>query len=509
MNSMPMAPVIASLSRIALPCVALLLAACGGGGAGTGALPTSPASAADYTVGGTVTGLSAGNSLVLINQTSSGTDTLTLSNSASGVSQIFTFAAKLPNAASYKLTLVTTTPVAQPCTLTCGMGRINASNVTTVHVFCGLPGGKGAFAASAGLLATARADHTATLLPDGRVLVSGGLARTTTQYFATPSWLNIINSLGRPAAISSAELYDPANGGSWVSAGSMADGRTWHTATPLSDGRVLVSGGYGGSTATFLSSAELYDPVTGIWSATGSMRTARIAHTATRLPDGRVLVSGGYDGILLSSSALFSAELYDPVSGAWSGTSPMGTARYDHTATLLSDGRVLVSGGSNGNGLPDAGAELYDPATGVWTPTGSMGTARYDHTATLLPDGRVLVSGGSRNNGATLASAELYDPATGVWTATGSLATRREHHTATLLPDGRVLVSGGNLDNRGTPVGSAELYDPATGVWTPTNFQMAAARTAHTATLLPDGKVLVSGGYDASGNAIASAELYF
>jgi hypothetical protein len=459
MNSMPMAPVIASLSRIALPCVALLLAACGGGGAGTGALPTSPASAADYTVGGTVTGLSAGNSLVLINQTSSGTDTLTLSNSASGVSQIFTFAAKLPNAASYKLTLVTTTPVAQPCTLTCGMGRINASNVTTVHVFCGLPGGKGAFAASAGLLATARADHTATLLPDGRVLVSGGLARTTTQYFATPSWLNIINSLGRPAAISSAELYDPANGGSWVSAGSMADGRTWHTATPLSDGRVLVS--------------------------------------------------GGYDGILLSSSALFSAELYDPVSGAWSGTSPMGTARYDHTATLLSDGRVLVSGGSNGNGLPDAGAELYDPATGVWTPTGSMGTARYDHTATLLPDGRVLVSGGSRNNGATLASAELYDPATGVWTATGSLATRREHHTATLLPDGRVLVSGGNLDNRGTPVGSAELYDPATGVWTPTNFQMAAARTAHTATLLPDGKVLVSGGYDASGNAIASAELYF
>lgn len=289
MNSMPMAPVIASLSRIALPCVALLLAACGGGGAGTGALPTSPASAADYTVGGTVTGLSAGNSLVLINQTSSGTDTLTLSNSASGVSQIFTFAAKLPNAASYKLTLVTTTPVAQPCTLTCGMGRINASNVTTVHVFCGLPGGKGAFAASAGLLATARADHT----------------------------------------------------------------------------------------------------------------------------------------------------------------------------------------------------------------------------ATLLPDGRVLVSGGSRNNGATLASAELYDPATGVWTATGSLATRREHHTATLLPDGRVLVSGGNLDNRGTPVGSAELYDPATGVWTPTNFQMAAARTAHTATLLPDGKVLVSGGYDASGNAIASAELYF
>ena len=149
----------------------------------------------------------------------------------------------------------------------------------------------------------------------------------------------------------------------------------------------------------------------------------------------------------------------------------MATARYDHTATLLPNGQVLVAGGFGGNYL--ASAELYDPATGLWTATGSMAAARFCHTVTLLPNGQVLVAGGFNDASGALASAELYDPATGLWTATGSMATKRDGHTATLLPNGQVLVAGGY---NGVFLASAELYDPATGLWTATGHgSMAAA----------------------------------
>jgi N-acetylneuraminic acid mutarotase len=128
---------------------------------------------------------------------------------------------------------------------------------------------------------------------------------------------------------------------------------------------------------------------------------------------------------------------------------------------MLPNGRVLVAGGSNAGAL--ASAALYDPATGTWTATGPLATGRYTHTATLLSDGRVLVAGGTVG---PLASAEIYNPATGQWTATGSLATAREAHTATLLPNGMVLVVGGSSGS--TRFASAELYDPATGLWSAT-----------------------------------------
>ena len=153
------------------------------------------------------------------------------------------------------------------------------------------------------------------------------------------------------------------------------------------------------------------------------------------LPNRQVLVTGG-----CGLSSLASAELYDPATGVWTTTGSMATARWQHTATLLRNGRVLVAGGGDGHGNSFSSAELYDPATGVWTATGSMATARGGHTATLLPDGRVLVAGGFN----FLSSAELYDPATGMWTATGSMATGRSFPTATLLPNGQVLVAGGD-----------------------------------------------------------------
>ena len=337
-------------------------------------------------------------------------------------------------------------------------------------------GDSGVFA-NTGSLATARRYHTTTLLPNGKVLVAGG-----------------VNSGN---ALVSAELYDPASG-TWTATGSLATARYHHTATLLPNGKVLVAGGFD-SSGNALASAELYDPASGTWTATGSLATARGGPTATLLPNGKVLVAGGYDG----SGYLASAELYDPASGTWTATGSLVTARQIHTATLLTNGKVLVAGGGN-NPTVVASAELYDPASGTWTATGSLATARSGHTATLLPNGKVLVAGGNDGSNA-LASAELYDPASGTWTATGSLATARYGHTATLLPNGKVLVTGG-INNSGT-LASAELYDPASGTWTATG-SLATARRNHTATLLPNGKVLVAGGLDSSLHALASAELY-
>jgi hypothetical protein len=252
----------------------------------------------------------------------------------------------------------------------------------------------------------------------------------------------------------------------------------------------------------FLGAALLAQPCAATpfqWEYTGSLNYVRADHTATLLSDGRVLVAGGvnYDN---GGSLVPIAELYDPATGSWTLTGSLNTGRYDHTATLLTNGKVLVAGGGYG---PLASAELYDPATGNWTFTGSLNEAREFHTATLLPDGKVLVAGGYNPHFVAAASAELYDPATGSWTVTGSLNNERQFHTATLLADGRVLVVGGNWYE---VFASAELYDPATGSWTLTG-SLNTARSVHTATLLTNGEVLVAGGYNNSGY-IASAELY-
>ena len=229
------------------------------------------------------------------------------------------------------------------------------------------------------------------------------------------------------------------------------------------------------------------------WEYTGSLDQARNYHTATLLSDGRVLVAGGYFYNYQQHKGGFldTAELYDSGTGKWTYTGSLNFDRHTSTATLLPDGRVLVAAGFGSSGGVSgllASAELYDPATGNWTVTGSLNDKRTNHTATLLPNGQVLVAGG---NGSLQPAAELYDPATGTWTFTGNLNTPRGSHTATLLPDGKVLVAGGNY--LGDYLASAELYDPATGNWTFTG-SMNIARQVETATLLPDGKVLVAGG---------------
>ncbi len=224
-----------------------------------------------------------------------------------------------------------------------------------------------------------------------------------------------------------------------------------------------------------------------------NLTVTRQQHTATTLTNGRVLFAGG-----LSTSNLATSELFDPAGTSWLPAASLATARRQHTATLLPDGKVLVAGGFSTAAL--ATAELYDPTANTWTSAGSMLTARQMHTATLLNTGKVLITGGLGTD--ALAGSELYDPATNTWSATGSLNNARQLHTATLLPDGKVLAAGG----LGAAVlAEAERYDPGTGTWSPA-ATMAGARQQHTATLLPNGKVLAVGGF--AGAALNTAEIY-
>jgi Kelch motif/Galactose oxidase, central domain len=325
-------------------------------------------------------------------------------------------------------------------------------------------------------LATGREEHTATLLPNGRVLVAGGTD-------------------GRGRVLASAELYDPVHN-RWTSAGSMAATRIDHTATLLPSGKVLLAGGLVlPFPAPSLASTELYDPATNTWSPAAPMIESRTRHTATLLPDGRVLVVGGLtvtlqDGGLFPSLAR-EAEIYDPKADRWSATAPMGVSRLGQTATLLADGRVLVVGGQDEGVAIFKSTEIYDPPQDRWISAAPMAVARSGHVAALMPDGDVLVAGGQgvEPNGlnVSLASAEVYDPRTNLWVTVANMRDFQAQDTATVLRNGMVLFVGATGQSR------PELFDLAHNRWS--NSGPSMDRYQHTATRLSNGKVLIVGGY--------------
>lgn len=308
---------------------------------------------------------------------------------------------------------------------------------------------------AAGSLNTQRTGHSATLLPDGKVLIVGGSVHSTMDDISSMVSSSEIYDPDTGSFIVSGNLNDARSN---HTATLLSDGKVLITGCMVSNVSGLGLGNLGISPdVTFFgcSSSELYDPDTGTFTPTGSMNIARGYHTATLLPNGKVLIAGGkYD-----NDAQASAELYDPDTGTFTPAGNMNIERINHTATLLSNGRVLITGcmvrNVSGLELENLGispevtftscssSELYDPDIGTFTPTGSMNIGRGYHTATLLPNGKVLITGGIYITDA-LASAELYDPDTGTFTPTGNMNTERTYHTATLLSNGKVLIAGPN-----------------------------------------------------------------
>jgi hypothetical protein len=264
--------------------------------------------------------------------------------------------------------------------------------------------GSGTFTAT-GSMSTPREGHTATMLRDGRVLVAGG----------SP---NGIQTTG------SAEIYDPANG-TFSNTGHLNQPRVAHVAVLLGTGEVLIAGGgRGGMPGGYISydTAEEYDPVRGRFTTVRSHMTSdRVGAAAVKLNDGRVLIVGGKSGRMVtgrfrnlsSLTPLNTAEIFDPESGTFIRTGDMSAPHYLATATLLNDGNVLVVGGWRIQGPVVVGmrdADVYQPETNRFYRAGQTNVARLTNTATLLSDGEVLIAGGVAEKGLITASVEFYSP---------------------------------------------------------------------------------------------------
>jgi len=321
----------------------------------------------------------------------------------------------------------------------------------------------------AGKLSDMREGHTATMLPNGKVLITGGQG-----FYGT---------------LKTAELYDPSLN-TFSLTGEMFYERSFHTATLLPNGKVLIAGAYYDNRDT----AELYDPMTGNFAITGSLRTGRGLHCASILPNGKVLLAGGLNG----ANSLNTGELYDPSTELFSetgGPGGIGVPRSLSTATLLSNGQVLIIGGwiGTGNEFISSEACLYDYSTEDFTRIGNTVIEKYKHTATLLPNGKVIIAGGSDIWGGSYLNTEFYDPDTKSFFLGPLMILGRAGHTATLLKDGRVLIAGAANVSWGSYGG--ELFNPTTNNISGIASPFYSPPTDATSTLLSNGKVLLTGGW--------------
>ena len=311
---------------------------------------------------------------------------------------------------------------------------------------------------------------TGTCLPDcansGVVLLPNGKV------------LGVSGTFGDNGIVTQANIYDPATD-AWKK-GAVCQGcglsfRGTSSLTLLKGTPAQCGTNCGKLLAMGLGSAALYDPAADSWSPLGPMATDQFSYfTSTLLANGKVLnVRAG------AFADVPEAQVFDPLTGTFALIATPLHFHSSHAATLLKDGRVLVTGGGGQGGKRPFSvfAELYDPATNTWTDTGEMGQARFAHTSTLLNDGRVLVTGGQLGFSAPMVSSEIWNPATGTWSPTANMIFPRSDHDVTLLPDGRLLAIGG--DELGTDfithydIGHSptlgEVYDPATQDWLPTS----------------------------------------
>lgn len=342
-----------------------------------------------------------------------------------------------------------------------------------------------------GELGEPRRGHSATLLPDGTVLVVGG-----------------VRGPGRP--VLAAELVYPASGATRP-AGVLPFGLSEHDALPLPDGRVLVAGGRGGHHLCAPYPPLVWDPATLTFLAVRGIEDAQGA-SATLLADGRVLLAGGgtscsyepQDGLMLSRRHDGSdiARIWDPATGEVTPTGPLAEARSYHEAVRLHDGRVLVAGGrsveyrnTTGGVMGISTLEVFDPAIGTWQPAGRYRGFGIADVA-LLPDGRVAIAERIERPGLA-----LWDPAVGDVVAGDGVPSPRDGVVAAVLADGRLMVVGGyrNAARGDRLLASAVLWDPASGQRRTIRYPTDGADTGYTATLLADGSVLVIGGIDKHG----------
>jgi len=351
-------------------------------------------------------------------------------------------------------------------------------------------------------------NHTALLTPAGDSAMIGG--RNCEDGVLDPDIPSVPCLTPTFSATEVASIFIPVYKGSGDGSGDWADGsklnskRAFHTSTMLFDGQILTCGGSDGVKP--LATCELMDPETKAWTPTASMNFARTRHTATLLPNGNVLVAGGATP---SSSAVNTAEIFYPASRSWVLTTPMYETRQNHTATLMPDGNVLVAGGATQSTF-SATTEVFITSTSYWERHPSWDSAPYrmtepraQHTATLLKNGNVLMTGGTNGYAAVLRS-EVYNYSGRSFTAGPNLNTHRYGHSATLLRDGRVLVIGGS-DNEVAQF-TGEIYNGASWTYTqtpgatPVPILLTYNRASHRAVLLPNGKVMVTGGETAGGS---------
>ncbi|MBC7617574.1 MAG: hypothetical protein H7293_01035 [Candidatus Saccharibacteria bacterium] len=331
---------------------------------------------------------------------------------------------------------------------------------------------------------------TVTRMLDGRVLVAGGICDSP----------RMGDDVSPYVSYKLLSLWNSATG-LWEAAPALSTGRKLHSASLLKDGSVLLVGGQGdvldeNNREPALDTVERFHM--GKVERLMGLQTPRAAHTASLLGDGTLMVTGGLDAM---GKPLASVEFWNPASGTWRSGAPLKQARHSHSATLLGDGRVLVAGGVGDTGQPLASVEIWNPTANEWKAGPPLLVAVYGQEVALLADGNLLLAGGVTQRNQSLRETMMWDKASGDWELAGRLQSRD-------FPTGSLAVALLPL-----PDGGARVFAQSE-VWRWMRSDSAAVRPAFTGrvrqgvTALADGRILVSGGVAENGSFLDATEVF-